>query len=101
MSTPLVHDPEGFAQEQELALAESLAGWSEKYPDVEVDRRVVLGQPVQTLVDAADGAQLLVVGSRGRGAVRSALLGSVSHGVAHLATCPVAVVHTAEDEYAD
>ncbi len=101
LAVPLVPDPEGFAQEQELALAESLAGWSEKYPDVEVRRRVVHGQPVQTLVDAAAGAQLLVVGSRGRGAVRSALLGSVSHGVAHLATCPVAVVHTAEDEYAD
>jgi nucleotide-binding universal stress UspA family protein len=97
----LVEDPDAFAQEQELALAESLAGWSEKYPDVEVDRRVVHGQPVQTLVDAAAGAQLLVVGCRGRGAVRSALLGSVSHGVAHLATCPVAVVHTGDDEYAD
>jgi nucleotide-binding universal stress UspA family protein len=101
MSTPLVSDPEGFEQEQALALAESLAGWSEKYPDVEVTRRVVHGQPVQTLVDAASGAQLLVVGSRGRGAVRSALLGSVSHGVAHLATCPVAVVHKPEDEYVD
>jgi nucleotide-binding universal stress UspA family protein len=98
---PLVHDPLEFAQEQEMALAESLAGWSEKYPDVAVTRHVVHGQPVKTLVDVAAGATLLVVGCRGRGAVRSALLGSVSHGVAHLATCPVAVVHTHDDEYAD
>jgi nucleotide-binding universal stress UspA family protein len=101
IAVPLVHDPAAFEQEQELALAESLAGWSEKYPDIEVSRRVVHGQPVKTLVDTAADAQLLVVGCRGRGAVRSALLGSVSHGVAHLATCPVAVVHTHDDEYVD
>jgi len=74
------------------SLAESLAGWSGKYPDVTVTRRVVHAHPVTALVDSAAGAQMVVVGSRGHGAVRSLLLGSVSHGLLHLAQCPVAVV---------
>lgn len=90
---PLMHDPVAYAKDQEILLAESLAGWAEKYPDVEVKRRVVHGHPVSSLVHEAIGAQLLVVGCRGRGAVRSILLGSVSHGVLHLSSCPVAVVH--------
>ena len=89
----LVHDPVAYARDQEILLAESLAGWSEKYPDVEVTRRVTHAHPVTALVDAAAEASLLVVGSRGRGVVSSILLGSISHGVLHLARCPVAVVH--------
>jgi nucleotide-binding universal stress UspA family protein len=78
------------AHEQLLAWVEP---WAEKYPDVVLHRRVVHEHPVRALASASDGAQLLVVGCRGRGAVRSMLLGSVSHGVLHLADCPVAVVH--------
>jgi nucleotide-binding universal stress UspA family protein len=78
------------AHEQLLAWVEP---WAEKYPDVVLHRRLVHEHPVRALASASDGAQLLVVGCRGRGAVRSMLLGSVSHGVLHLADCPVAVVH--------
>lgn len=85
-------DPAAVTAEHELLLAESLAGWSEKYPDVRVTRRVVRGHPVQALMDSADGARMLVVGSRGHGTVRSLLLGSVGHGLLHLGRCPVAVV---------
>lgn len=53
---------------------------------------VVEGHPAEALLDAADGADLLVVGSRGRGGFASALLGSVSQHVTHHARCPVVVI---------
>jgi len=93
--TPLGYDPAEVHEEERLALAESVAGWQEKFPEVEVHQKVALGHPVATLVRRSREARLLVVGCRGRGSVRSALLGSVSHGVLHHATVPVAVVHGA------
>ena len=63
--------------------------------DVAITLYVVQGPAAHALLDRAEGAALLVVGSRGRGAVRSALLGSVAlHCVTH-APCPVVVVHPA------
>lgn len=60
---------------------------------VPVRVRAVEGRPVPALLAASEGADLLVVGNRGRGAIRSALLGSVAvHCVSH-ASCPVIVVH--------
>jgi nucleotide-binding universal stress UspA family protein len=58
------------------------------------ERRVVTGLPAERLADLADDeqAQLIVVGSRGRGPLRSALLGSVSTSLIGLARCPVLVV---------
>lgn len=89
---PLVYDPVLVSEEEQVVLAESLAGWQEKYPDVHVEPKVVHGHPTSALVDQARDARLLVVGCRGRGELRSLLMGSVSHGVLHHATCPVAVV---------
>ena len=61
--------------------------------DIAVDVTVVAGPPAHELLTAADGAGLLVVGSRGRGSVASTVLGSVAlHAVTH-ARCPVVVVH--------
>lgn len=90
---PLVYDPQLVDDEERLVLAESMAGWSEKYPDVDVRHKVVREHPVRALVVEGAGARLLVVGSRGRGSIRSLALGSVGHGVLHHATGPVAVVH--------
>lgn len=85
-------DRELMETEERAVLAGRLAGWAEKYPEVPVRRVVVLDRPAHALVEAARDAQLLVVGSRGRGGVRGLLLGSVGHAVLHRAPCPVAVV---------
>ncbi|PWK65189.1 nucleotide-binding universal stress UspA family protein [Streptomyces sp. CG 926] len=57
-----------------------------------VHERLVHGHPVEVLVDTAEGADMLVVGSRGRGGFRRAMLGSVSQQVALHAPCPVTIV---------
>ena len=73
-------------------LAESIAPVRHQFPDVDVTERLVDGQPGEALLDASSGAELLVVGSRGRGGLAGLVLGSVSHGVVHRAHCPVAVI---------
>ena len=62
-------------------------------PHIEMHTKVVHNHPAQALLDEADGAELIVVGSRGRGGFTGMLLGSVSQAVLHHAPCPVAVVH--------
>lgn len=79
-------------EKAQVVLSESLAGWQEQYPDVEVRQSVAAAEPVTALLSEATNAGLLVVGSHGRGLVRRVLLGSVSHGVVNRANCPVAVL---------
>ena len=57
-----------------------------------VRSQVVHGHPAQVLLDAAAGADLLVVGSRGHGSFAEALLGSVSQHCVHHAHCPVLIM---------
>ncbi len=85
-------DIQAAATEQAQLLAERLAGWQEKYPDVHVRRIVADGQVVRVLLEHADDAQLIVVGSRGHGELTGAILGSVSRSLVHHAPCPVLVV---------
>jgi len=64
--------------------------------DARIERVVVAGHPAEMLLAAASGAELLVVGSRGRGGFAGLLLGSVSQTCAHHARCPVVIVRRGE-----
>ncbi|MER7459354.1 universal stress protein [Micromonospora sp. NPDC126480] len=89
---PLVYDLEAFEAEEERTLAESLAGFAERYPQVTVQPRLVRGSPARVLVEESRQAQLVVVGAHGRGALGGLLLGSVSHAVLHHADSPLVIV---------
>ena len=80
-----------FALKTSRALLEEL---TEEADDngVEIELLATSGAPARTLLDAAEHADLLVVGSRGLGTVRRLLVGSVSQQCVYHSTCPVAVV---------
>ncbi|MBF6175614.1 universal stress protein [Nocardia blacklockiae] len=81
-----IHDSE------DAVLAEALAGHAERYPEVEVRRILVRDRPVRSLLEESEHAQLLVVGSHGRGGFTGMLLGSTSAALVQSAECPVVVV---------
>ena len=98
LAPQLVRNPEIAAQlaadegDERRLLAEQLDGWSQQYPDVAVRSVVPQGSPAGSVLDAADTAQLIVLGSRGRNALRAMLLGSTSRAVISHAQCPVLVI---------
>jgi nucleotide-binding universal stress UspA family protein len=79
-------------QEQIDMLSERLAPMMERYPDVEVRKVITRDRPVRALVENSEGAQLLVVGSHGRGGFKGMLLGSTSRALLQSAPCPMMVV---------
>lgn len=91
-AAPHAYPPGRLAADEERLLAEALAGWTERYPQIPVEQRSVRAATRETLVAESGTAQLLVVGARGRGGFTGLLLGSVSQAMLHHAGCPVAVV---------
>ena len=89
-----VNDLEQAATERLDRVVDSIVGTD---PGVKVERRVLEGGAAGVLVDIAAGADLLVVGSRGRGGFAGLLLGSVAQQCVHHATCPVVVVRSKDD----
>jgi nucleotide-binding universal stress UspA family protein len=92
----------GYAYTGEIDLSEFIAETKEildgaiaavDSSGVTVEAKVMSGGAAQVLVEEAKGADLLVVGSRGRGGFSGLLLGSVSQQAAHHAPCPVVIVH--------
>jgi nucleotide-binding universal stress UspA family protein len=93
--TESYYDPVDAQQEADRVLAEALAGWQEKFPEVSVVREALHSlNPLRTLIEESADAELVVVGARGRGGFASLLLGSVSDGLVRHAQVPVAVVHS-------
>ena len=81
-----------FGDEADGIVQAAVAQAKELHPAVTVVPRAVEGHAGSVLLDEAEGAILLVVGSRGRGDFAGILLGSVSHQVLHHSPCPVTVV---------
>jgi nucleotide-binding universal stress UspA family protein len=86
-----------FRENAEKVLADAISAAADPGSGVPVRALVLEGDPAQVLLDACDGADLLVVGSRGHGGFAEALLGSVSQHCVHHARCPVVVIRGEED----
>jgi nucleotide-binding universal stress UspA family protein len=87
-------NPDEARSEADRLLAEALAGWQSKYPDITVRRRTVRGDhPAPALMEEARQASMIVVGSRGLGGFRGLLLGSVGDTLLRHARQPVTIVH--------
>lgn len=87
-----VYDLDAVQADEQAVLGEALAGRADRYPDVNVRQQVVHGHAAKTLIGHSSEAQLVVVGSRGRGGFTGLLLGSVSQQVLHHAACPILIV---------
>ena len=89
-----VLDPAGPRNQASRLLDDAAERIAARHPDVPVTAELVAGMPHEVLEEASAGADLLVVGTRGLGAVLGTLLGSVSRGLLHDAGCPVAIIRS-------
>ena len=85
-------DMPDYQDDARMVLTEAITETCMIDTDVQVRPRVVEGRAAQVLVEAANGAELLVVGNRGHGGLAEALLGSVSQYCVHHASCPVVIM---------
>jgi nucleotide-binding universal stress UspA family protein len=97
---PFVYDLGAAVNVEQMRAAEAEAVWANARPvleradDLDITTTDLTGGAARTLVHRAEeiGAELMVVGNRGRGDLASLLLGSTSHGVIHTARCDVYIV---------
>ncbi|WP_040786401.1 universal stress protein [Nocardia pneumoniae] len=82
-------------EEAEELLSQSLAGYGEKYPEVPVRRIVVEDRAAEVLLEVGQNAEMIVVGSHGRGGFAGMTLGSVGQAVLHGANVPVIIARAA------
>jgi nucleotide-binding universal stress UspA family protein len=87
-----VLDGTDLQEAAEKTLADEISEVVGARTDIKLLPQAVEGNPAQVLLDAAAGADLLVVGSRGHGGFAGALLGSVSQHCVHHAACPVLII---------
>ena len=92
---PMLYDRNAVRDAAANDLNVALAPWREKYPAVQVQARTAPGSAAKKLVELSGEAGLLIVGSRGHGAIVGSLLGSVGLQLLHHADCPVMIVHSA------
>lgn len=83
----------GLTEEEELSIAETIAGLPEQYPEVDFRDVHRTADPAEALIEASETAKLVVVGARRMGAARAFVMRSVSTALVEHAHCPVAVVH--------
>lgn len=87
-------DERGLTEDEELTIAETIAGLPAQYPDVEFHEIHRTADPAEALIAASASAELVVVGARRLGFAKAMVLRSVSSALVQHAQCPVAVVHT-------
>ena len=90
---PLPYDADAAWRDAARDLDATLTPWRDKYPTVSVQTLTEPGSAAKNLVDVSGDAALLIVGSRGHGALVGSLLGSVGQQLLHHAGCPVMIVH--------
>jgi nucleotide-binding universal stress UspA family protein len=83
---------EGLAESSAEIVKAAVAQVAVLQPLVACEGKTVEGHPAEVLVQEAERADMIVVGSRGRGGFANLLLGSVTQQVVHHASCPVVVV---------
>jgi nucleotide-binding universal stress UspA family protein len=88
-----------FQEAATKTVTAAVSGALDPASDVRVRPQVTQGIAAQVLLDACDGADLLVVGSRGHGGFAEALLGSVSQHCVQHAPCPVVVIRGQDHEH--
>ena len=93
LQPPIVAPSVALQEEQSRLLSERLAGWNDRYPDVKVQQCVVARRPLPTLLEYAAQAQLVVVGSHGRGNFAGLLLGPTGRSLVARCRCPVVIVN--------